>query len=89
MLANYRTTPIGRMTMVTLEGVKALLSIVIASPSPINPIGEKLWYMVIVSLQHHRLGIASLSLAFNKHPSISPNIRITVADSMLCYIHDH
>ena len=29
--------------MVTL-GVKASLSIVTASPSPINPIGEKLWY---------------------------------------------
>ena len=28
MLADYKTTPIGRMTMVTLGGVKASLSIV-------------------------------------------------------------
>ena len=42
-----QTTPIGRMTMVTLGGVKASPSIVIASPSPINPISEKLWYTVI------------------------------------------
>ena len=49
MLANCKTTQIGRMTMVTLGGVKASPSIVIASPSPINPISEKLWYTVIVT----------------------------------------
>ena len=49
MLANWKTTPIGRMTMVTFGGVKASPSIVTASPSPINPISEKLWYTVIVT----------------------------------------
>ena len=49
MLANCKTTPIGRMTMVGLGGVKASPSIIIASPSPINPISEKLWYTVIVT----------------------------------------
>ena len=32
-----------------LGGVKASPSIVIASPLPINPISEKLWYTVIVT----------------------------------------
>ena len=47
MLANCKTTPIGRITMVTLGGVKASLSIVIASPSPINPISDKPWYDIV------------------------------------------
>ena len=74
--------------MVTLGGVKASPSIVIASHSPINPISEKLWYTVIVLqkvYRYRRLSIASLSLAFNKHPSDRPNIRITMGDSN-CYI---
>ena len=45
MLANYKKPTIGRMTMVTLGGVKASPSIAIARPSPINPISEKLWYI--------------------------------------------
>ena len=49
MLANCTTTLIGRMTTVTLGGVKASLSIVIANPSLINPISEELWYTVIVT----------------------------------------
>ena len=73
--------------MVTLGGVKASPSIVIASPSPINPISEKLWYTVTVTkvYRYRRLGIASLSLAFNKHPSNRPNIRITMGDSTPLY----
>ena len=36
--------------MVTLGGVKASPTIVIASRSPINPVSEKLWYTVIGNL---------------------------------------
>ena len=50
-------------------------------------------HIVTSSLQkayrYCRLDIASLSVAFNKHPSVLPNIRIAMGDSTLCYIHDH